>query len=219
MRRLRQALGGGSLYWRVFLVNASVFVLGTLVLVITPATISFPIELTELIVLAVGLGLLLALNALALRAVFAPLERLMRVMHEVDPRRSTRRLDPLGPREAREVVTVFNQMLDRIEHERRESGRVALAAQEAERRQVAQELHDDVGQVLTGILLRLESLASQAPDGMLEKVRAAQEATREAIDRVSQVARRLRPEALEELGWQGRWPPLPAGSRTSRGSA
>jgi two-component system sensor histidine kinase UhpB len=121
-------------------------------------------------------------------------------MRDVDPYRPGKRLEATGPQEVRELVDVFNEMLDRLEGERRESGRQALAAQEGERWRVAQELHDDVGQALTGILLRLEALARQAPMELRPDVRATQEATRETIDRVSRVARQLRPEALSDLG-------------------
>ena len=190
----------GRLYQRVFLLNAAIFVVATLVLVITPATISFPVELTEAIVLVGGLTAILVLNAFALRAAFAPLERLMRLMREVDAHRPSVRLQATGPQEVRELVVVFNDMLDRLEHERRESARQALAAQEGERRRVAQELHDDVGQLLTGVLLRLESLARRASPEILPDVRATQEAAREAIDHVSLVVRQLRPEALTDLG-------------------
>ena len=185
---------------RVFLLNAVIFVVATLALVITPATISFPVELTELVVLVFGLTAILGVNAFALRAAFAPLERLMRLMREVDPRRPTERLGVEGPDEVRGLAVVFNEMLDRLEHERRESTRGALAAQEGERRRVAQELHDEVGQVLTGILLRLESLARRVSPEGLPELRANQEATREAINSVSLITRRLRPEALADLG-------------------
>jgi two-component system sensor histidine kinase UhpB len=195
-----EALRRGGFYRRVFLLNASILVAATLVVVITPATISFPVELTEAIVLVVGLSAILVVNAVALRAVFAPLERLMRLMRDVDPLRPGERLEVSGPQEVSELVAVFNEMLDRLEGERRESGQRALAAQEGERRRVAQELHDDVGQILTGVLLRLESLARQAPVGLLEDVRAMQDATREAMDRVNYVIRQLRPEALSDLG-------------------
>jgi two-component system sensor histidine kinase UhpB len=190
----------GSLYQRVFLLNATILIVATLVVAITPTTVSFPVELTEAIVLVAGLGAILVLNALALRATFAPLERLMRSMRGVDPYRPGERLEATGPREVRELVVVFNDMLDRLEGERRESGRRALAAQEGERWRVAQELHDDVGQALTGVLLRLESLARRAPIDLRPEVRATQEATRETIDRVSLVVRQLRPEALSDLG-------------------
>jgi len=190
----------GSLYQRVFLLNAAILIVATLVVAITPATVSFPVELTEAIVLVAGLIAILVLNAVALRAAFAPLERLRRSMREVDPYRPGKRLEATGPQEVRELVDVFNDMLDRLEGERRESGRQALAAQEGERWRVAQELHDDVGQALTGILLRLEALARQAPAELRPDVRATQEAARETIDRVSRVARQLRPEALGDLG-------------------
>jgi two-component system sensor histidine kinase UhpB len=190
----------GSLYERVFLLNATILVVATLVVAVTPATVSFPVELTEAIVLAGGLAAILVVNAFVLRAAFAPLERLMQLMRHVQPDRPGERLEASGPREVRELVVVFNDMLDRLERERRESWRQALLAQEGERRRVAQELHDDVGQALTGVLLRLESLARKAPEELRPDVRATQEATREAIDRVSLVVRQLRPEALTDLG-------------------
>jgi two-component system sensor histidine kinase UhpB len=200
MRAEPMKIQRGSLYQRVFLLNAAILVVATLAVAITPATVSFPVELTEAIVLAVGLVAILVLNAFALRAAFAPLERLRRSMRDVDPYRPGRRLEATGPLEVRELVDVFNDMLDRLEGERRESARQALAAQEGERWRVAQELHDDVGQALTGILLRLEALARQAPTELRPEVRLTQEATRETIDRVSRVARQLRPEALSDLG-------------------
>jgi two-component system sensor histidine kinase UhpB len=184
----------------VFLLNATILVVATLIVAITPATVSFPVELTEAIVLAAGLVAILVVNAFALRAAFAPLERLTRTMRDVDHYRTGERLEATGPEEIRELVVVFNDMLDRLEAERRESVKRALAAQEGERWRVAQELHDEVGQALTGILLRLESLARHAPAELRPDVRATQEATRETIERVSDVVRQLRPEALTDLG-------------------
>jgi two-component system sensor histidine kinase UhpB len=189
-----------SLYKRVFGLNAAILVVATLVVAITPATVSFPVELTEAFVLAGGLLAMLVLNAVALRAALAPVDRLMRSMRAVDSYRPGERLEVTGPEEVRELVAVFNDMLDRLEAQRRESGRLALTAQEGERRRVAQELHDDVGQALTGVLLRLESLARRAPAELQADMRAAQEATRETIDRVGHVVRQLRPEALTDLG-------------------
>ena len=50
-------------------------------------------------------------------------------------------------------------MLDRLETERRESGYRALVAEEAERRRVAAELHDEIGQRLTALLLQIDRLS------------------------------------------------------------
>ncbi len=57
--------------------------------------------------------------------------------------------------EVRRLSADFNRMLERLEHERRESGRAVLRAQEVERSRIAQDLHDEVNQALTAILLRL----------------------------------------------------------------
>jgi two-component system sensor histidine kinase UhpB len=97
------------------------------------------------------------------------------------------------------VVTTFNRMLDRLEAERQESGRRVLAAQEAERVGIARDLHDEVGQVLTGVLLQLNSIAESAPEheGALGEAR---QAVRRALDEVRRISSDLRPEMLEHLG-------------------
>ena len=60
------------------------------------------------------------------------------------------------------LAEAFNEMLDRLETERRESSARALAAQEAERLRIARELHDEIGQTLTAVALRAEHAAAHA---------------------------------------------------------
>jgi two-component system sensor histidine kinase UhpB len=181
---------------RVFLLNATIFVLGTLALVVSPATISFPVELTEAIVIGVGLTALLVLNGLALRAAFRPLERLTHLIRTIDPERPGVRVELGGTAEVEELAHAFNQMLDRLEGERRDSARAALAAQERERTRVAQELHDEVGQALTAVLLQLERLGQHSP-AIADELRRVQDIARDALDGVANVVRQLRPEALD----------------------
>src|SRR5690606_28017355 len=105
-----------------------------------------------------------------------------------------------GDGEVAELIRAFNTMLDRLEAERATSNARALSAQEAERRRIAQELHDEIGQALTAVLLGLKRVADLAPDSLRDDLRQVQEITRESLDEIRRIARRLRPGVLEELG-------------------
>ncbi len=157
-----------SILWRVFAVNAIVFGLAVFILIASPATVSNPIKVSELVVLVGGLLMTLAVNLLLLTVVLAPLRRLATLMGHIDPMRPGQRA-PVGDwiRMSTEMITLsraFNTMLDRIEAERRDSAHRALAAQEAERLRIARELHDEVGQTLTAVALRAERAAGELPD-------------------------------------------------------
>jgi two-component system sensor histidine kinase UhpB len=162
-------------------------------------TISFPIARTEAIVVVIGLLVTLAANAILLRRAFGPLGRLAQRMEMVDLLRPGQRLPVLRHDEVGRVVAAFNRMLDRLERERQESGRRVLAAQEAERVGIARDLHDEVGQVLTGVLLQLNSIAEAAPEHRAELDQSRQ-AVRRALDEVRRISSELRPEMLEHLG-------------------
>jgi two-component system, NarL family, sensor histidine kinase UhpB len=192
------AARGTSLLWRVFASNALVLLVATTALVLSPATVSFPVALTEAIVLALGLGAMLALNFALLRRALAPLERLRASMRITDPLRPGTRapVDDAVP-ELRAVTETFNEMVARLEAERRESSGRALAAQEEERTRIARELHDEVGQKLTAAMLQLDSLARETGG---RSVGEAREGVRESLEEVRFIARRLRPETLDHLG-------------------
>jgi two-component system, NarL family, sensor histidine kinase UhpB len=187
------------LFWRVFAVNAGLLTAIAVLLIVTPVTISFPIALTEVIIVVIGLIITIAVNAALLRRAFTPLVRLAQRMETVDLLRPGQRLHVVRTDEVGRVVVAFNRMLDRLERERRESGRRILAAQENERVGIARDLHDEVGQVLTGVLLQLNSIAEAAPEHRAELDQARQ-AVRRAFDEVRRISRELRPEMLEQLG-------------------
>jgi two-component system sensor histidine kinase UhpB len=138
-----------------------------------------------------------------LRRALEPLEHLTAVMHRVEPFTPGQRLEIDAPgREVAALTEEFNRMLDRLEGERRESARRALAAQEGERRRIARELHDEIGQVLTGLVLRSETLSRRAPAELRGDLEELREAARSGAQDVRMIAQRLRPEALDELGLQ-----------------
>lgn len=187
------------LFWRIFAVNAGLLALIALLLVVTPVTIQAPPTLTEVLIIVGGLAVTVAANALLLRRAVAPLVRLAQRMDTVDLLRPGQRLPVGRDDEVGRVVRAFNEMLDRLESERQRSARRVLAAQEAERVGIARDLHDEVGQLLTGVLLELNSIAEAAP-GHRRELDGTKEAVRRALDEVRRISSELRPEMLEHLG-------------------
>lgn len=168
---------------------------------LSPGTISQPVAVKELAIFAAALAVMLVVNLLVTRRLTAPLEELVAVMRTIDPAAPGQRVSVAGgPSEALELAGSFNDMLDRLEKERRESTRRALGAQEAERLRVAQELHDEVGQNLTAALLQLGRLRKEAPDELRAELTEAAETVRANLDELRRIAQALRPQDLDELG-------------------
>ena len=187
------------IFWRVFAVNAGLLALIAVLLLVSPVEISYPIKPIQALIVVVGLAITLVANVLLLRRAVAPLERLVERMDRVDLLRPGQRLQVSRDDEVGRVVRAFNQMLDRLESERQRSGRRVLAAQEAERLGIARDLHDEVGQLLTGVLLHLDSSTGSAPEHR-DEIEEAKRAVRRALDEVRRISRELRPEMLEDLG-------------------
>ena len=188
-----------SLYWRVFAVNAGLLSAVALLLLLSPVEIDAPITPLQALIILSGLVITVIANAVLLRRVVAPLARLARRMESVDLLRPGQRLPVDRGDEIGRVLAAFNRMLDRLERERQQSGRRVLAAQEAERIGIARDLHDEIGQLLTAVLLQLNSIAETAPTHRVE-IDRAREAVRRALDEVRRISRELRPEMLEQLG-------------------
>ncbi|WP_344234324.1 HAMP domain-containing sensor histidine kinase [Kribbella hippodromi] len=190
-----------SLFWRIFGLNALVLGGATALLLWAPVTVSVPVLFTEASVLLGGLVVMLVANAALLRVGLAPLARLNRRMSTVDVLRPGQRLPVSGHGGIPDLLHAFNDMLDRLERERATSAARALSAQESERRRIARELHDEVGQSLTAVLMDLKRAADRAPDpGLRGELAQAQETTRASLDEVRRLAHRLRPGVLEDLG-------------------
>jgi two-component system sensor histidine kinase UhpB len=163
--------------------------------------VSVPVLFTEAVVLVVGLAVMLVANAVLLQVGLAPLDRLTRQMATVDLLRPGQRLPVAGQGGVTRLIRAFNEMLARLEAERAASNSRALSAQEAERRRISQELHDEVGQSLTAVLMELNRAADRVEDPVLRAdLNQAQETTRASLDDVRRLARRLRPGVLDDLG-------------------
>jgi two-component system, NarL family, sensor histidine kinase UhpB len=194
------AFGSLPLFWRVIAINGLAFSAGVAALAVSPATVSSRVAWSEVAVLAVGLVSILAMNGMLLRASLAPLDRLSRRMEDVDLLRPGQRVPEAGSGAVADLVRAFNAMLARLEYERGTSAAAALEATEAERRRIAQELHDEIGQSLTVVLLGLKRVVDRAPADLRDDLRMIQDSTRLALEEVRGTARRLRPGVLDDLG-------------------
>ena len=189
-----------SLYWKVCVINGAVLCAGTLALMLSPVSVSRRVLLSEAVVLVVGLALVLVLNATLLRRALGPVDRVIREMATVRLGGVGQRIQASGKGPGAELAHSYDAMLDRLENERQTSNARALAAQEAERHRIAQELHDQVGQSLTVVLLGLKQLEAQAPQDLRDELELVRESARAGLDDVRRVARELRPGVLDDLG-------------------
>jgi two-component system sensor histidine kinase UhpB len=92
------------------------------------------------------------------------------------------------------------QLRTRLEAERRAAGAAAIRAQEQERQRLARDLHDEVNQALTAILLRLEATIQEAPRALQEELRDTKQLAAQAMEELLRLARRLRPAVLDDHG-------------------
>jgi two-component system, NarL family, sensor histidine kinase UhpB len=160
---------------------------------------------TLVIVVLAVVAAALAANLVVLRRRFAPLEDLIEEMEKVD-------LSTPGPvfpgsidgvgetEEVERIELAFLRMMRRLEAERRRAGSAALRAQEEERARVARELHDEVNQSLTGLLLRLEAVREAAPPELEPEIAETRTLASQAMRELLSLARQLRPTALDDLG-------------------
>lgn len=188
------------LFWRVCLINGVVFGLAVVGLAFSPATVSTRPLWSEIAILAGGFVVICLLNGLLLRSVLRPLDRFTAVMSSIDMRRPGRRLEAPRGGPAGELVARFNEMLERLEEERAASTVRALQAQEAERERIARELHDEIGQSLTAVLLSLKQALLIAPEDVAAELEMARETTRTSLEEVRRISQRLRPGVLADLG-------------------
>jgi two-component system sensor histidine kinase UhpB len=147
----------------------------------------------------------LATGLLIMRRRRAPLERLIEEMEKVDLSRPgpllPRSIDGVGETEEVERIELaFLRMMRRLEAERRRAGSAALQAQEEERARVARDLHDEVNQSLTGLLLRLEAAREAAPPELEAELAETKALANQAMRELLSLARQLRPTALDDLG-------------------
>jgi PAS domain S-box-containing protein len=92
-----------------------------------------------------------------------------------------------------EQVRAWRERLQRL-------SRRLVELQEGERQHIARELHDEIGQLLTGLRLTLEMSGRLPADAVAESLTEAVSLVNELISRVRQLSLDLRPAMLDDLG-------------------
>jgi signal transduction histidine kinase len=78
--------------------------------------------------------------------------------------------------------------------------RQLVSVQEQERRQIARELHDEIGQILTGLNFLLEMSAAQPVEMVKENIDEARSTVNDLMNKVREISLNLRPAMLDDLG-------------------
>lgn len=188
---------------RVAGVNAALLIAAVVAttMVLAPRKFSWLAVDAEALALFAAAALVVLVNIYMLRRLIGPIQTLTALARRVDLTNPGERMPGAeGRSEAGELALAFNEMLSRLERERREATGRVLEAQEGERLRIAQELHDQVGQELTAVLLGLSRIEERVPWNVRSEVLTIQDVVRASLDDVRRIAIELRPEGLEDLG-------------------
>ncbi len=195
---------GPSLFSQVLAVNTAIIV-ATVFTASVAARLDIDTSdgLKSFLVAILAILVTALVNGWILRRRFAPLENLIHALEDVDLESPT--LDTHAekgePADVELLRTAVVGMLERLDLERRRRAGAVLAAQEAERARLARDLHDEVNQSLTGIMLRLSAIAMDTDDpAARERLREVRDLTEEAMAELLRLSHDLRPTALDDLG-------------------
>ncbi len=92
---------------------------------------------------------------------------------------------------------------ERLQEQLRRLSHEILYAHEEERKQISRELHDEIGQTLTAVNVRLATLTKEATvstTSLKRKIASTQRLLEKSLNRVHRFARELRPPLLDDLG-------------------
>ncbi|WP_428542075.1 histidine kinase [Rhodopila sp.] len=161
----------------------------------------------DLVVAGLSCALSSLLISMVVGSAFRPLGRLSAAFALVGAGECAVRIDPAGPPELRRLADGFNAMAQRLDAVRLRNLRLdeqLLNLQEEERRELARDLHDEVGPFLFTVNLDAASIEQSASDDRVPEVAERARAIREAVEHMQRHVRamlhRLRPASPVAAG-------------------
>jgi two-component system, NarL family, sensor histidine kinase UhpB len=154
-------------------------------------------------------AVVIVVNAILSSMVLVPVERLAGAIRRLEAGELTDHLSMGGHDEVAEVSAAFDRMADGLQEKKRLELRVrdllqgVLAAHDEERKHIARELHDELGQDLTALVMSLEATEEVLPESyraLRERVARTKSLTRKTLEETRRLILDLHPPVLDDLG-------------------
>jgi len=138
------------------------------------------------------------------RATFKPVKQIIHGLNQIERGEYQSRLPGFGQVELSEISDKFNSMASTLEQSIRNNHRLTqqiIHLQEEERKKLARDLHDEIGQYLTAVHVDASALvAAKKLSSARESAQAIAQITRQMMVTIQDILSRLRPRVLDELG-------------------
>lgn len=210
VHKIRQLLPSISISARIAIGNSVIIIIGALAGTAVTHTLTEKGEELALMLLiaAGGLSVSILLNYLIIHSALKPLSDLQRFVEQIQAGKilsSPIKLSNPDPQSS-QLATILSQLVSQLDtrnQELRAASRRAIHAQEEERKRIASELHDETGQLLVTLTLKLERLKNnciEIEDESSSRFDEAHQYARSALESLRKVTTGLRPAVLDDLG-------------------
>ncbi|MDP3942399.1 MAG: histidine kinase [Methylotenera sp.] len=140
----------------------------------------------------------------AVKHTFKPVDRILDALTQMEQGRFSSRLPDFKQVELDAIGKKFNSMADTLQSSTQNNHRLTqqiIRLQEDERKSLARDIHDEIGQYLTAIHVDASAILNGRKLSVAkESAHAISSVTRQMMDMVHEILQRLRPRALDELG-------------------
>ena len=138
------------------------------------------------------------------RATFKPVKQIIHGLNQIEHGEYQSRLPSFEQIELSEISDKFNKMASTLEQSIRNNHRLTqqiIHLQEEERKKLARDLHDEIGQYLTAVHIDASAMvAAKKLTVARESAKAIAQITRQMMFTIQDLLARLRPRVLDELG-------------------
>jgi two-component system, NarL family, sensor histidine kinase UhpB len=209
-QRIEDRLKSTTLFTRIAIGNAVVIVVGAIAGTLLTRHLTDVAADIWLIILfaALGIGLSVAVNFWLIRTALRPLDELRSIVYGIQQGSATvEELKLTNPDPDIELLAAaMGSLIKQLESSNlrlRALSERAIHVQEEERKRIARSLHDDTGQALSTLIIKLERLENRLPGNepdLKDQVSSAGKLASGTLNELRKVITGLRPSILDDLG-------------------